>query len=642
MKQVWSNLILALVGAILYINGALAIQSNELIDQKLTFSVLERNLIVKSSTFQNDIPAKLITQLELADVYVLYNRIDLLNELLNKLEKIDIDQFNQVQKGQLLYFKAYSDYFSGRSNDADSSLLEALTLLKTDQIDGETNNHLLYIQTKVNLLLGLNKAYIQEYDRAIKIATAAIDLAEKNNWQYLQGKGLYYLGDIQYELKNYEAALDLYMRAVMYYKDDEVVDIAVANMAIAQMINIVGDKLEALVLLDKATDSFNTQENIAGLANAYLLKSYFIGKTRPQEALNWLTQSVQIREELGVPIDIANAYVHFSSLLFENGNLKDALKYSQLATDIVKTLEDLASQWDAYANHGILLNENKDYQEAYQYMRKAERALLKQARLDITNETARLSVSFDLKQHQLENIYAERQKVILEERNALLESQIKLQEDMHTTQNWMLIGLAILLVMFLGLILVIYRLYYKTKILASRDGLTGLNNRRTIMSLAEHHFAVSLRYGHALSVIMIDIDRFKMINDQHGHAQGDDTLTAIANILKNMLRASDNIGRIGGEEFLLVLPHTNKQEAFQFAERIRQNVKIQLAQMHHQVKDVTVSLGVASRESNTVDKGNNIQHIIAQADRALYLAKNRGRDQVQTIEVTNSEAVPEV
>jgi diguanylate cyclase (GGDEF)-like protein len=289
-----------------------------------------------------------------------------------------------------------------------------------------------------------------------------------------------------------------------------------------------------------------------------------------------------------------------------------------------------------------LLNENKDYQQAYEYMRKAERALLAKARLDITNETARLSVQFKLRQQQLENIYTERQKSALEERNFLLQSKVSLQQKIYDTQSWIVVGLSVLVVVFLGLILIIYRLYYKTKILASRDGLTGLSNRRSIISQAEHEYAVSLRYGHGLSIIMLDIDRFKSINDQFGHAEGDKTLKAIAKILRSMLRESDHLGRIGGEEFLFVLPHTDEVEALQFAERIRKNIKHQLAEKNHQIKDVTVSLGVASSSSDTVTKDSSIQQIIAQADQALYLAKNRGRDQVQILSVEQNLKMPEM
>ncbi|MCF2948786.1 diguanylate cyclase [Paraglaciecola aquimarina] len=633
---------LLLLGMFSLTTNAFAFDLSDTIDQRQSFPILERKLIIEHTSSLDDFDTQFSVRSNLADLYILYNRIDLLNVLISRIQSSDITSLSEKQEAQLLYFKAYSDYFSGQSNLADSRLNQALKLLKTDQKNGQVNISDNYLQTKLNLLLGLNKAYIQEYEEAISIVTSVFELASQNGWSRLKGKSLFYLGDIQYELKNYEAALEHYKRSLHFFDNSDLVDIAVSKMAIAQMTNIVGDKLEALVLLDEATADFEHQQNTSSLADAFLLKSYFIGDSRPKEALEWLTKSVKIREKLGIPIDIANAYVHFSSLLLDNGKLDEGLKYSQAATELVEPLDDYSAKWDAYATHGILLNENKDYQQAYEYMRKAERALLTKARLDITNETARLSVQFKLRQQELENIYSEREKASLEEHNLLLQSKVTLQQEIQQNQNLMLIGLLILLVLFMGLILIIYRLYYKTKILASRDGLTGLDNRRTIIAHAEHQFAVSVRYGHAISVIMLDIDRFKLINDQHGHAEGDKTLKAIAKILRNMLRESDKIGRIGGEEFLLVLPNTEREEALHFAERIRLGVKIQLLEMGHEVKDVTVSLGVASLERFTVASTNNIQQLIALADQALYLAKNRGRDQVQSIEVENTLKSAEV
>lgn len=631
MKQQWLKYFVLVVGVSISSQTIAVSPQNFVVDQVTPYSAMDGKLSRRVALVEDDSNAKIEAMSQLGDLYVLYNRIDRLNDLILNIESITGYKLSNIQQAKLLYFKGYSEYFSGYSNKADTYLNDSLNLLRDGSLDNAQNTAISYFQTEVKLLFGLNKAYLQDYQQAISIATSTYEFAAKHNWSNLQGRSLYYLGNIQYELKNYESALEYYKRALGLYTESESVDLAVTNMAVAQMINIVGDKLEALTILDKVLLSFEKQQNINGLADVYLLKSYFLRDSQSKEALNWLSESVKIRERLGIPADISNAYVHFGALLFKNGNLEDALKYSRLATEISDSLDDFSSKWDANASYGILLNENEDYQQAYQYMRKAERALLAKARLDITNETARLSVQFKLRQQQLENIYTERQKAVLEDRNLLLQSQVSLQQEMHDTQSWIVVGLLVLVIIFLGLLLIIYRLYARTKILASRDGLTGLSNRRTIIADAEHEYAVSQRYGHGLSIIMLDIDQFKLINDQHGHAEGDKVLKFIATVLTNMLRDSDYLGRIGGEEFLYVLPHTDETEAFQFAERIRKNIRTQLAKANHNVMDVTVSLGVASCSNETESHTSNVHKVIAKADQALYLAKNQGRDQVQVI-----------
>lgn len=157
--------------------------------------------------------------------------------------------------------------------------------------------------------------------------------------------------------------------------------------------------------------------------------------------------------------------------------------------------------------------------------------------------------------------------------------------------------------------------YEETKTLSLMDPLTGLANRRLMQITLEKSISLVNRYNRILSLIMIDIDHFKMFNDTMGHAAGDVLLVNLASIFISEIRKSGHIVRYGGEEFLVLLPESTLSEAMQVAERLRNAVEIGT--------DVTVSLGVAE-----YSKGMRSEDLINQADMALYEAKNTGRNRV--------------
>ncbi|MCD4668698.1 MAG: sensor domain-containing diguanylate cyclase [Sulfurimonas sp.] len=166
----------------------------------------------------------------------------------------------------------------------------------------------------------------------------------------------------------------------------------------------------------------------------------------------------------------------------------------------------------------------------------------------------------------------------------------------------------------------------KLKLLAITDHLTSLYNRRYFNTSAEHILKISKRKGHDLSIIMMDIDSFKMINDTYGHMIGDDVLVRLSAKLKEIGRESDIICRFGGEEFIILLPETNLAGAITFAEKIRKEIElIRISSNKQKVFSFTLSLGVSQ-----VDCKNdlNVEAAVNKADTALYQAKNSGKNKV--------------
>ncbi len=159
--------------------------------------------------------------------------------------------------------------------------------------------------------------------------------------------------------------------------------------------------------------------------------------------------------------------------------------------------------------------------------------------------------------------------------------------------------------------------------LAATDGLTGLYNHRRIAELLRDEMRRAARYNRPLSVLMLDLDAFKSLNDTYGHQSGDDLLKHVAKILRASVRTVDKVGRYGGEEFIIVMPETHKDDAFLLAERIRSAVEEQgFILVAGEEVHRTVSVGVASYPED----GLNPAEVIQRADEALYRAKGSGRN----------------
>ncbi|NET35459.1 MAG: diguanylate cyclase [Cyanothece sp. SIO1E1] len=161
-------------------------------------------------------------------------------------------------------------------------------------------------------------------------------------------------------------------------------------------------------------------------------------------------------------------------------------------------------------------------------------------------------------------------------------------------------------------------------VLAITDPLTGVLNRRHLLEIAEKELARTHRYSRQFSVLMLDIDHFKQINDTCGHAVGDEAIKTIAKAAVFSLREGDSFGRFGGEEFVALLPETNVDQAFEVAEQIRNTVAKVSIPARGRIARLTVSIGIASH--NPEDR--SIDALLKRADDALYEAKRQGRNRV--------------
>lgn len=172
--------------------------------------------------------------------------------------------------------------------------------------------------------------------------------------------------------------------------------------------------------------------------------------------------------------------------------------------------------------------------------------------------------------------------------------------------------------------------------LAERDTLTGLFNRRKFMQLAGQELERAARVPSDICLLMVDLDFFKRINDQYGHPAGDVVLQQVARILQDGVRCTDVVARMGGEEFIVLMPHTQRAGALAVAEKLRSTLRERPLELQQRLIPITASFGVTSLAAH---QHAGFDALYAAADQALYAAKHQGRDRVEYAEPVTSAAL---
>lgn len=260
----------------------------------------------------------------------------------------------------------------------------------------------------------------------------------------------------------------------------------------------------------------------------------------------------------------------------------------------------------------------KQYQNAYADLDEYVRRYVQVNDAERTRQSAALRARFETDREIERNTSLQRELVLGQER----------WQRQKELLQWTIIGVvagAFVIVLLTYILIISLRHRRQLTRLAGRDSLTGVANRRRIVELATQALSDAASQQQPLTVGLIDLDHFKVINDRCGHAVGDHVLQEFARVARESLRTSDLFGRWGGEEFLVVLPNTTLDTAVAILERLRLSaLAIQLPSSGADLR-VSISAGLATNELGT----KTLDCIVAAADAALYEAKNRGRDAVR-------------
>lgn len=204
--------------------------------------------------------------------------------------------------------------------------------------------------------------------------------------------------------------------------------------------------------------------------------------------------------------------------------------------------------------------------------------------------------------------------------SAVLLAQVATESKMKNLKLFYPVATLIVIINILTIVLAYADVRKKLEYRATVDSLTDVYNRYTFRKFLHDELLRAERFGHQFALIYFDVDHFKVINDSFGHQVGDTVLQELALMVKSSVRKLDTIARIGGEEFAIIAPETDREEAMILAEKLRQKIE---KHPFPSVQKITVSLGVT-----TFRKGYTVEDMIGQADKALYRAKEKGRNNV--------------
>lgn len=326
-------------------------------------------------------------------------------------------------------------------------------------------------------------------------------------------------------------------------------------------------------------------EALNALGEVYLAAGDF------SQAHNFLQLTAEVSEKIGRPLEVARAQRKIGALYLREGQLDPAFTHLFRALEIAV---ESGSQREIAECHRELSAAYKKSGDAVKALMHFEHFFeLNQAVFDAESDRRLKTIEIA---HQVETARKDREIYHLK--------AVQLQQEIEERK----------------------KAQAALELLATRDELTGLSNRRHFLELASRAFDQAQRYRRPLSAIMLDIDRFKEINDTFGHAAGDRILARVGERMREVMRKVDILGRYGGDEFIIFLPETGREGARRLAERLRAALSAQVDAGESWI-EITASMGVASTFGESADL--TLEELIRRADQALYQAKQAGRDQVR-------------
>jgi diguanylate cyclase (GGDEF)-like protein len=432
-----------------------------------------------------------------------------------------------------------------------------------------------------------------------------------------------------------------------------------AAAALANVVADLGDLPQSLTLNQEVIDWYTAHDAWLGLSVTRYLRGEIYRRMRDYAAaVKEYTEarrlSMLLADHQGVAfadLRMCQAQIELSQWIPARQQCKNALRIftASQSTDVLKEAQALLAQIDLNEGHASqalvalnsVLDQNgadmpprrvanlyrlraqtnaalKQYQNAYADLDEYVRRYVQVNDTERTQQSAALRARFETDREIERNESLQRELVLGQER-------WQRQKDLL---RWTIIGVvaggfAIVLLTYILIISLRHRRQLTR--LAGRDSLTGVANRRRIVELATQALNDAASQQQPLTVGLIDLDHFKIINDRCGHAVGDHVLQEFARLARESLRASDLFGRWGGEEFLVVLPNTTLDTALSIMERLRLSaLAIQLPSSGEGLR-VSISAGLATNEHGA----STLDSIVAAADAALYDAKDRGRDAVR-------------
>ena len=505
--------------------------------------------------------------------------------------------------------EAFNEYANGNYS-------RAIDVLNLAMDNSPTTPEFLDVTASSHLILSRIYYAKGEYEKAFSEVEQAHELYTLAGNEYESALALKEIALIHADLKNFSLAIEQLERAVEILNSFNIQEYYKAVDDLAKIYELAGEKSKALSLYLEIQDSVTRFEDLEG-------QSYLDLKIAELQIQLGQLASAQYSLEKVQNFNLTNSKYQSIFLLTKaewqlaNGLTSEARKlYDLMTSNGIDTWSANNIERFLYFQQMLAAQLNNPNLEV-----DALRKLLviaKQKSLDIANDKLLSQrLSFDIEQRGKE---IARLQEINEVKGKLLSSE----EAKGLWQRTALIFSSILIII---LIVFAYRQLinkHRFKTLALKDELTGAANRRAILEFKREVFNKNANSKDVCSLISIDIDHFKTVNDIYGHDVGDQLLVSIVNSMEENIRKNDKLGRVGGEEFLVVLPYTNLRTANEIAERIRGSVET----IDHTTRNInaTVSVGVVE-----VIQGETPSQAGVRVDKNLYTAKNNGRNRVVAI-----------
>jgi diguanylate cyclase (GGDEF)-like protein len=523
-----------------------------------------------------------------------WHEFDLLQDDVSQLLDSEVD----IETKYALYDNlGLMKYRLGKFAEADSYLSKAVSFADDTQLATSMTYYLYGINSvrQGKMVDGLDKI-LHAHDLQINIQG------------YASPKILIGLGFTNYYMKNYDKAIEYTQQAIAAYPENDIL-LTELYANLAAMYVDKAQYQEALIAINQA-------EKVAHFHNIFDRVPIIINKgtiyaelNEHQKAIDYYLKALDIVNKNN---DLIHKPTVLSNLAQSNqslGNYKLAADYFEQALAIFSSESQLIKRLENYPP----MIEN--YQSLGNYQRALE-LMIEYKELD--DESTSLAAKEKFDQSQAAYDIASKEKSLIE---------AKLAQTSNENAILRLYGIVAFSLLIILFIYIAYRLkhsaYLQVKELALRDQLTGLFNRRALHDIFELEMSRVNRNKKTFSIILLDIDHFKVLNDTYGHDYGDIVLQKVASALQDSIRSMDKVARWGGEEFLVFLPETNKEQASHLAEKLRLAVSNIELTYQDKLLQVTVSLGVCE-----YNQQGEYKDMVKQADLGLYKAKETGRNKV--------------
>lgn len=476
------------------------------------------------------------------------------------------------------------------------------------------------VHRRIELFLELayQRVFTYEYAKSLDFLELALMEVSNTSDLYLLGEAYNLMGIVYDSLQDKETAAKYFEKSLeVYKKTDFNTFINYTKLNLAQTYIELGREEDAQKIIDKVYESFNEANNESGQAYYYQVQAKInFGLEKYDNALSYIDKAIKMAKKLDEQALLYDMNLDLIEILVKK---KDFTAARQLIDKVKATAIELASSrnYKLIRLEAEVLAGNGNYEQAYLKLFGS----YKNYRDNFNRMMIRLAT---VSRSRLDKERLSFENHLLEETNAWNQRLVNKSSEFNVYLKVLIILLVLAFFVLLWFMYRTQKVAAENKRLALTDNLTAMPNRRHIFrELEKHHYTQSNGQGY-YSIILFDLDHFKTINDIHGHGIGDKVIKITKEICLSVIRETDTVGRIGGEEFLVILPDTELKAAQRIAERIREAFENYSFSQYAEGLVVTSSFGVA--QYRITDP--SVSDVINRADKMLYQAKNEGRNRV--------------